>query len=88
MKTKRSLYVRPVCHLHSETVSDRVARGEKPKLTQENPLNSAWSRVDSCPCTGVNVGCSFVNSSSKLLVSALPFCKKPSYNTPSPNLAS
>lgn len=42
-------------------------------LTQEKPLNSAWSREDSCPWTGVNVGCSLVNSSSKLLVSALPF---------------
>lgn len=41
--------------------------------TQEKPLNSAWSRVDSWVCTGVSVGCSFVNSSSKLLVSALPF---------------
>lgn len=42
--------------------------------TQEKPLNSAWSREDSWVCTGVSVGCSFVNSSSKLLVSALPFC--------------
>lgn len=42
--------------------------------TQEKPLNSAWSREDSCVCTGVSVGCSLVNSSSKLLVSALPFC--------------
>ena len=41
--------------------------------TQEKPLNSAWSRVVNWPCTGVRVGCSFVNSSSKLLVSALPF---------------
>ena len=41
--------------------------------TQENPLNSAWSLDDNWPCTGVNVGCSRVNSSSKLLVSALPF---------------
>ena len=42
-------------------------------LTQEKPLNSAWSREESCPWTGVRVGCSRVNSSSKLLVSALPF---------------
>ena len=42
--------------------------------TQEKPLNSAWSREDSWVCTGVSVGCSLVNSSSKLLVSALPFC--------------
>lgn len=41
--------------------------------THEKPLNSCWSREDSCVCTGVSVGCSFVNSSSKLLVSAVPF---------------
>ena len=37
----------------------------------------AWCCADNCPCTGVSVGCSFVNSSSKLLVSALPFCNTP-----------
>ena len=41
--------------------------------TQEKPLNSAWSREESWVCTGVSVGCSRVNSSSKLLVSAVPF---------------
>ena len=49
------------------------------QLTQENPLNMVWCCADNCPCTGVNVGCSFVNSSSKLLVSALPFCKVPPF---------
>jgi hypothetical protein len=42
--------------------------------THEKPLNSAWSREESWWCTGVSVGFSRVNSSSKLLVSALPFC--------------
>lgn len=56
----------------------QVEREERHQLTHENPVNMAWCCADNCPCTGVNVGCSFVNSSSKLLVSAVPF-----YNVPS-----
>ena len=52
----------------------RVSQMSAQLATQENPLNSAWSREDSWVCTGVSVGCSRVNSSSKLLVSAVPFC--------------
>lgn len=60
------------CNKTSQDISDTQINEW---LTQENPLNSAWSRDDSWPCTGVKVGCSRVNSSSKLLVSALPFCR-------------
>lgn len=51
-----------------------VAQMSAQLATQEKPLNSAWSREDNWVCTGVSVGCSRVNSSSKLLVSAVPFC--------------
>ena len=51
-----------------------VAQMSAQLATQEKPLNSAWSREDNWVCTGVSVGCSLVNSSSKLLVSAVPFC--------------
>lgn len=44
--------------------------------TQEKPLNSAWSRAVNWPCTGVSVGFSRVNSSSKLLVSARPVLER------------
>ncbi len=52
----------------------RVVQISAQLATQENPLNSDWSREDNWVCTGVSVGCSRVNSSSKLLVSAVPFC--------------
>lgn len=43
----------------------------------ENPANSCWSAALSCVCTGVSVGCSRVNSWSKLLVSvAFPIVGK------------
>lgn len=39
-------------------------------------MNSIWSFAVSCPCTGVSVGCSLVNSVSKLLTSPGAFYKK------------
>lgn len=68
------LYVSPRGNLGFKNINtSKMVEEREERRTQEKPLNSAWSREDNWPWTGVSVGCSRVNSSSKLLVSALPF---------------
>jgi hypothetical protein len=69
---KQPVYDRTEINTFSKLLERKIA-----KLTQENSSNRALCSADNCSCTGVNVGGSFVNSSSKLPVYFLSFYKVP-----------
>jgi len=69
---KQPVYDRTEINTFSKLLERKIA-----KLTQENSSNRALCSADNCPCTGVNVGWSFVKSSSKFPVYVLSFYKIP-----------